>query len=94
MVKFSLPETGRQWLFYRRRGTPLSGRGRASRVNALAANDFRPVRKILDKSRSFKLSENLRRNWPKTSLKLQRQLQACLVRFASKAVRKPPGTNG
>jgi hypothetical protein len=86
MVKFSLPKLCRQWLFYRGRHTPPCGRGKASRIKTVAANDFRPARKILDKSGSFKLSENLRRNWPKTSLKLQRQLQACLVRFASKAV--------
>src|SRR5205085_12621058 len=40
-----------------------------------------------------KFVSDSRRNWPKTSLKLKRQLQACLVRF-DQGGEKPPGMMG
>jgi hypothetical protein len=55
---------------------------------------LRAIDKILDKCRNFKLSENLSIIRVEIARRSKPRLQACLVRFASKAVHKPPGDDG
>jgi hypothetical protein len=49
-------------------------RAKAARAKAAGA-----MIQILGKCRHFKFDEKTRRNWPKTSLHRQRQVQACLL---------------
>jgi hypothetical protein len=52
------------------------------------------IDKILDKCRFLKFEANLPRIRAKSSRQRERQVQSCLVRFGSKAAKKPSGMTG